>query len=191
MKSLQQHISEKLVINKKYDPYKYHPKTPDKLREIIKERYDDLGPGTKNEPIDFNDTDVSKMISFYDAENQVGIFEKTKFEYIDVSNWNVSNVINMNSTFWGCQFLKELDLSNWDISNVENMTSMFDGCRLLEELEISNWNVLNVKYMSYMFHYCKSLKEFDLSNWDISNVENWFLMFGGCKEEIIPDWYKI
>ena len=189
MKSLQQHISEKLIVNKKYDSYKYHPKTPEELRKIIKERYEELGPGTKNEPIDFNDIDVSQMITFYDTKNQVGIFEKTKFEYIDISDWNVSNVIDMNSTFWGCQ-LKELDLSNWNVSNVIIMTSMFDGSRSLKKLEISNWDILNTKYMSYMFHYCKSLKELDLSNWDISNVENMFRMFAGCKKEIIPDWYK-
>ena len=73
MKSLQQHISEKLIIiplqvneklvvNKDYMKYNYNPKTPDELIEIIKERYGDLGPGTKDEPIDFNDIGVSQIL---------------------------------------------------------------------------------------------------------------------------------
>ena len=137
MKSLQQHISEKLVIchqqvdeklviNKNYDDLIYQPETPDELRKIIKDRYDKLGPGTKNEPINFNDIDVSKMTSFFDIKNQYGIFEKTKFEYIDVSDWDVSNVEDMHHMFYGCNNLKSVgDLSNWDVSKVEHMHKMF------------------------------------------------------------------
>lgn len=191
MKSLQQHISEKLIITKNYMKYNYNPKTPDELKEIIKKRYDDLGPGTNDEPIDFNDIGVSQITSFFDTKNQVGIFEKTKFEYIDVSSWDVSNVINMNSTFRSCQFLKELDLSNWNVSNVTNMGGMFTECKILKKLDLSTWNVSNVEDMYSMFRDCSSLKEINLSNWNVSNVEDMFLIFDGCKREILPDWYKI
>ena len=126
MKSLINYVSEKLIINKNYNTYKYSPKTPKELRQIILNRYEEQGRGKKNEPIDFNDIDVSEMTSFYDDEKQVGIFEETNFVYIDVSEWNVSNITNMHAAFWGCTYLKSVgDLSNWNISNVEDMWHMF------------------------------------------------------------------
>ena len=42
----------------------------------------------------------------------------------DLSNWNVSNVKNMNRMFRNAHSFNS-DLSNWNISNVENMKYMF------------------------------------------------------------------
>ena len=54
------------------------------------------------------------------------MFEGTKFEYIDISDWNVSNVENMGAMFQGCEQLKSIgDISNWNVSNVKNMCTMF------------------------------------------------------------------
>ena len=69
MKTLNQHIQEKLIINKDYKDVKmYHPKSFDELRKIIDDRYDKLGPGTEQNPIDFNDIDVSDLDSFCSKE---------------------------------------------------------------------------------------------------------------------------
>ena len=93
-------VDEKLIINKDYnDPYTYDPTSFDELRKIIEDRYDKLGPGTKQKPIDFNDVDVSNISSFYNENNYIGIFRKTKIEYIDISDWDVSNVKDMNHMF--------------------------------------------------------------------------------------------
>lgn len=43
-------------------------------------------------------------------------------------------VSDMSYMFAGCQELKELDLSSWDVSNVIDMTDMFKDCYSLEEL---------------------------------------------------------
>lgn len=127
MKNLKQYIEEKLIINNNYkNTYLHEPTTSEELREIIIKRYIKQGSGTKDEPIDFNDIDVSRMTSFYDDKEQVGIFEGTNFEYIDVSDWDVSNVINMHAAFWGCEHLKSIiGISEWDVSNVEDMWHMF------------------------------------------------------------------
>ena len=130
MKSLVNYISERLVINKDYKDALIAPKSFDELRKIIEDRYNELGPGTKNDPIDFNDVDVSNIDSFYD-ENKGGIFRKTKFEYIDISDWDVSNVKDMKRMFYDCEQLKSVgDLSNWDVSNAKFMTAMFDSSRI-------------------------------------------------------------
>ena len=153
MKSLNLYISERLVVNKDYkDLYTCEPKTFEELRKIIEDRYKKFGPGTKQKPIDFNDVDVSDIDSFCD-KNNIGIFEETKFEYIDISDWNVSNAESMFHMFYCCNELKSVgDLSKWDISNVEDMTSMFESCKQLKSVgDLSNWNVSNVRFMYYMF----------------------------------------
>ena len=107
-------MDEKLVINKNYkDLYTCVPKSFDELRKIIEDRYKKLGPGTKQKPIDFNDVDVSNIDSFYDKNNDRGIFDETKFKYIDISDWNVSNVKDIGRMFYGCMRLKSIgDLSD-------------------------------------------------------------------------------
>ena len=66
MKSSNQHILEYLIINKDYRDTSISPKSFDELRKIIEDRYDKLGPGTKQDPIDFNDIDISNIDSFCD-----------------------------------------------------------------------------------------------------------------------------
>ena len=152
MKSLNQYIQEKLIINKDYRDAKIAVKSFDELRKIINDRYNKLGPGTKQNPIDFNDIDVSNIDSFYNEDK--GIFEETRFKYIDISDWDVSNVTDMSYMFFACEELKSVgDISSWDVSKVESMISMFSHCKTLTSVgDLSNWDVSNVKYMSYMFH---------------------------------------
>ena len=103
MKTLNQYIKEKLIINKDYNGINIvAPRTFDELKEIIDDRDDKLGPGTKENPIDFNDIDVSHIRSFYNDTGNKGIFDNTFFKYIDISGWDVSNVTNMSCMFFGC-----------------------------------------------------------------------------------------
>ena len=154
MKPLNQYIKEKLIINKDYKDAKIVVKSFDELRKIIEDRYDKLGAGTKQNPIDFNDIDVSNLDSFYNYNGYKGLFGKTKFKYIDISDWDVSNVKSMNSMFFYCEELKSVgDISEWDVSKVKSMIGMFAHCKTLTSVgDLSNWDVSNVKYMSYMFH---------------------------------------
>ena len=181
MKSLNQYIQEKLIINKDYrDTTIAEPKSFDELRKIIEDRYDKLGPGTKDNPIDFNDIDVSNIDSFYNSNIDEGIFEETKFKYIDISDWNVSNITNMSYMFYYCEELESVgDISKWDVSNVTNMRSMFFRCESFNQ-DISGWDVSSVTNMRYMFCNCKSFNQ-DISNYDVSNVTNMDFMFAGCE----------
>ncbi len=190
MKPLNQYIKEKLIINKDYHDVNIvvTPKSFDELRKIIKDRYNKLGSGTKQDPIDFNDIDVSNIDSFYDNKNK-GIFQNTKFKYIDISEWDVSNVKSMCQMFHCCKELESVgDISKWDVSKVTDMCGMFYKCKELESVrDISKWDVSKVMYMSYMFCYCNSFNQ-DISNWDVSSVTNMEYMFNNCpiKEEYKP-----
>ena len=178
MKSLTNYINEKLIVNKNYNPYTYAPKSFDELRKIIEDRYNKLGPGTEQDPIDFNDIDVSNLDSF--CNKNKGIFAETKFKYIDISYWDVSNVTNMSYMFFKCKDLKSVgDISNWDVSSLNYMLYMFCNCCSFNQ-NISNWDVSSVNYMSHMFAWCKKFNQ-DISSWNVSNVTNMNFMFAGCE----------
>ena len=191
MKQLNQYIKERLIINKDYRDVNIVVKSFDELRKIIEDRYDKLGQGTKQNPIDFNDIDVSNLDSFYDKNAGrfgKGLFENIQFKYIDISYWNVSNIESMKQMFYLCKELKSVgDISKWNVSKVTDMNSMFCGCNELEFIgDISKWDVSNVIYMTHMFEGFKKFNQ-DISNWDISNVRAIMYMFDGCP---IKDEYK-
>ena len=186
MKSSNQHILETLIINKDYRDAGLSPKSFDELRKIIKDRYYKLGPGTKQDHIDFNDIDVSNIDSFYDKYSG-GIFEGTKFNYIDISDWDVSNVTDMRYMFYGCDELKSVgDISGWDVSSVTDMNGMFCECKSFNQ-DLSSWNVSNVTDMEFMFAFCEKFNQ-DISKWNVSNVIYHLAMFDYCpiKEEYKP-----
>ena len=196
MKTLNQYIQEKLIVNKDYRDAGLSLKSFDELRKIIEDRYDKLGPGTKQNPIDFNDIDVSgiKTLGIYTGSpNAIGLFEKIEFEYIDISDWNVSNVTDMSGMFYDCTKLKSIgDLSKWDVSKVENMERTFYCCYELESVgNLSKWDVSKVESMISMFANCKTITSVgDLSNWDVSNVKYASYMFHNSGIKNTPSWYK-
>ena len=50
--------------------------------------------------------------------------------------------------FYECSSLISLNLSNFNINNVINMSYMFFNCYSLYSLDLSNFNTNNVKYMN-------------------------------------------
>ena len=186
MKTLNQYIKEKLIINKDYQGAKIVVKSFDELRNIIVDRYIKLGPGTKENPVDFNDIDVSNLDSFCN-NNDIGIFEGTNFKYIDISDWDVSNIKSMRYMFAYCETLESVgNLLKWNVSKVTNMSSMFYGCKSFNQ-DISNWNVSKVTDMTCMFDRCKSFNQ-DISGWDVSKVQFKTYIVLNCpiKEEYKP-----
>ena len=155
MKTLNQYIKEKLIINKDYNDGKILVKSFDELRKIIEDRYKKLGPGTEQNPIDFNDIDVSNIDSFSnDKDKCKGIFERTDFKYIDISDWDVSNATNMSYMFYMCKELKSVgNISGWDVSNVIGMSYMFAWCESFNQ-DLSNWNVSKVRFIGGVFTGC-------------------------------------
>ena len=115
MKTLQNYITEKILINKNSKiAYNYHPETKDELRKIIKQKIESEG----NE-CDLNDIDTSNIT------DMSYLFLESDFNG-DISKWNVSNVENMIYMFANSKF--NGDISKWDVSNVVYKSCMFDNC---------------------------------------------------------------
>ena len=190
MKTLNQYIKEKLIINKDYNDAKIVVKSFDELRKIIEQRYEEYGPGTEQDPIDFNDIDVSNIDSFSNDKGKgKGIFEGTNFKYIDISDWDVSSVTDMSYMFAFCKKFNQ-DLLKWDVSGVTDMEYMFIDCKSFNQ-NISDWDVSNVTDIRFMFFGCKSFNQ-DISNWNVSKVMYRMGMFDGCsiKNEYKPKFKK-
>lgn len=96
---------------------------------------------------------------------------------LDLSHFNTSNVINMNSMFSGASSLTSLDLSNFYTRNVTNMYSMFQNASALTSLNISNFDTSKIANMERLFHNTNSLTSLDLSNFDTSKVTTMTSMF--------------
>ena len=83
----------------------------------------------------------------------------------------------MYCMFTNCSSLTSLDLSNFNTSNVTDINGMFYNCGALTDLNLSSFNTSNVTNMSYMFDNCSSLTHLDISNFDFTNVTNYNSMF--------------
>ena len=109
MKTLKQHIFEKLKVSK--NPYTLFPKTNEELKHMIEDEISKNG----NE-CSLNHIDVSRITDMSD------LFVKSEFNG-DISDWNVSNVKNMEGMFYNSKF--NGDISDWNVSRVKSMGDIF------------------------------------------------------------------
>ena len=103
---------------------------------------------------------------------------------LDLNNINTNRVTDMQYMFSNDIALISLDLSFLETSKVKNMYAIFKDCKSLKSLEISNLDTSSVNNMMYMFYNCESLISLDLSNFDTSQVTYTFEMFYGCSSLI-------
>ncbi len=181
MKSINTYITEKFKLSKNTSAYLYHPKTKQELLHVCTEIVKKNGAGTQNKPIDFNCIDTSKINDM--SELFVGD-DLNYIEYIDISDWNVSNVLDMSHMFYSCLSLKHIgDISNWHVNQVKLMTDMFFDCIELEHVgDLSNWRVDDLENTNGMFGNCEKIKTLgNLSSWHVENITDMSYMFGGCK----------
>ena len=84
--------------------YTYCPRSRDELDEIIGKR---IKENPKNPYL--LDIDTSKIYNMTDLFTFCE--QKEQIVRLNLSTWNISNVISMNHMFGRCESLKELDLS--------------------------------------------------------------------------------
>ena len=128
MKSLNQYIIEKILINKSSKFNKIIVESKEQLQAIIRERYNN-----NNSFIDLTDIDISGL------NDLLGVFFKLyNMEYVDISGWDTSNVRDMDAMFSQCKNLKNIiGIENLDVSKLKDANSMFYGCKNLVELDLT------------------------------------------------------
>ena len=153
MKSFSEYIKEAYNFRlggkdkKGFYHYNFKPKDDNKeLKELvdklIKERGDEA---------DLNDIDTSEITYMFE------LFKGTKFNG-DISLWDTSNVIDMNSMFYEAANFN-CDISGWDTSSVVDMRWMFYYALEFNQ-DLSKWNVDNVTSNGHMFHNCPLKQKF-------------------------------
>lgn len=113
--------------------------------------------------------------------NMTGVFSGCE-KLTDVGVTSSSYTTSISDLFYGCVSLKYLDLSDWDTSNVTDMSGLFNGCNSLGYVDLSSFNTSKVTDMSYIFSGCSSLQEIDIYSFDTTASTNITQMFSGCSE---------
>ena len=73
--------------------------------------------------------------SYYNRDGQSSVLNRKN---LDLSNMDVSNVINMEEMLIAENKIEKINMSTWDISNVDCMYRLFVGCDNLKELKLGN-----------------------------------------------------
>jgi len=89
--------------------------------------------------------------------------------YLNVSDWNTSNVILMNTLFRSMN-APNLDVSGWDVSNATGMNAVFMNTVNLTYLDVSSWDVSSATTMDNIFFGIRGVTRLDLSGWDNRNA---------------------
>ena len=107
-----------------------------------------------------------------------------KLEYLNLSNFDTSNVTDMKAMFAVCKNLKKIQgINKFNTSKVIDMKEMFVGCMRIEYLDLSCFDTSNVKNMDNMFSYCYKLKDIKgIKDFNLSNLTNADEVFEECNK---------
>jgi surface protein len=111
-----------------------------------------------------------------DVKNMNSAFIFSNFNQ-DISRWDTSSVEDMAEMFRDADDFNQ-DIGSWDTSSVTTMRNMFRDATSFNQ-PIGSWDTSNVKAMSFMFKGASAFDK-DISSWDISNVTNMSVMFQGA-----------
>lgn len=177
-----------------YEREKYRVSSLEELQQIMAREIELYGLD-----VNLNFLDVSSLTDLS------GLMTINPLRYFngDISQWDVSNVTNMDRTFQNSYF--NGDISQWDTSNVETMAYVFEGSQFRGDVslwntskvtqmhgafantsfdgDLSQWNVSKVRTMQSMFH--NSLFKQDLSSWKIDPKVNWYGAFNKFHASIL------
>lgn len=85
--------------------------------------------------------DVSQISDFSQ------VFESSYYNG-NLSKWNMSNALNMDSMFLGSDFNND-SICNWNLPNLESLKKTFQNT--IFNFDLSNWNFSKVKYIDFIF----------------------------------------
>jgi len=109
--------------------------------------------------------------------DMAGMFDGATAMNQDISDWDVSNVENLDGMFRNTLFNQ--DISPWDVSNVSVFAFMFDGATAFNQ-DLSAWGTRlgSADNMASMFRGATAFNG-SIENWDVSTVTNMVGVFEG------------
>ncbi|MEN9522743.1 MAG: hypothetical protein RL065_1120, partial [Bacteroidota bacterium] len=128
----------------------------------------------------YNATSFNGNISNWDVShiiNMSSMFTGASSFNQNIGNWNTGNVTNMSFMFQRAASFNQ-NIGNWNTSNVTNMTSMFSGATQFNQ-NLNSWNTTKVTNLSWMFQGATNFNQ-PIGNWNTSKVTNMSFMFFMC-----------
>lgn len=108
--------------------------------------------------VDIRFLDVSKI------EYMTTMFKRSMYKVIDLSRWDMKNVIQTDQMFFSCPNLVTLNLTNFKGESLSEMDYMINNCPKLENLIMPDFIGEKVAMSVAVFGDCPKLKEIDLKN---------------------------
>ena len=190
MKTLKQHIEERLIINKNFKQETFKPNNKEELKDYISSKVDELIKN-KDDVLDLSNVDLSLISkkpsydkSLYQIFREPLSKIKKNFITVDVSNWDVTEYDILDCLFFNCQCVETvIGLETWDVSNVKDFAGFFSQCSNLKNVNVSGWKLHNAMITYAMFYDCKNLKKIDgIDTWDFKDNSriNMTNMFCNC-----------
>ena len=95
----------------------------------------------------------------------------------------------MQNMFYNCKSLTSIDISNFNLKNVISIYSIFCNCENLLTINLPNFTS-NANNYSYIFKNCKNLKYLNLSTFSPNEINSIKEMFYGCDSLIYLNLYS-
>ncbi len=114
---------------------------------------------------------VGKLVT--EATTDVsGMFSYSNITYLDLSDFDFSNVENMFNMFAKMSAIESIIFpDDINTSKVTTMAGLFNDCPNLRNADVSNFDTTNVKDMNGMFRFTPMLANVDVSGFDTSSLE--------------------
>ena len=129
--------------------------------------------GTNYTPVDESCLCTSRVTNMGTIFKNTALNNTQTFN-IDISNWDVSNVISFQEMFNGAQAFNQ-DIGNWDTSSATNMIGMFRGAVAFNQ-NLNNWNTSSLTRLDRTFMNARDFNNGVTAgvsttlSWDVSNV---------------------
>ena len=110
---------------------------------------------------------------------------------LDLSEFNLSNCIDMTLMCFMCNRLCNINLKGVDTSKVKSMRKAFVGCSSLSEIDLSSCEPKDLVDVEQMFKGCTSLMEVNLERFgDIQNIKSHAGMWHNTSSKIKVKWKR-
>ncbi|MDG9732718.1 BspA family leucine-rich repeat surface protein [Leuconostoc pseudomesenteroides] len=125
---------------------------------------------------------IMKNFQTTNVTNMSGMFSNTGLTSLNLSDWDVRQVVTFEAMFSSEKNLSTLNLSNWGVNRTAtsvSMRGMFQGSSNngLTKLNLTNFQTTNVTNMSDMFYQNETTETIDLSSWNVDQVTTFQYMF--------------
>lgn len=110
-------------------------------------------------------------------------------EFPDVSDWDVSNVIESGDVFYGCYRVTiPPDVSKWDVRKFRTCYVFFQGLRnIVQPPDIRNWKLESCTSLTMMFYGDNKMTSPDFSRWTFWKITDIGMMLFNCSSIDVLD----